>query len=464
MNPNLDFTLSPEIISYLLNLPIGWIPPVQEAMEDFLWYSSSPLSAALKYIFLLLPAAHLIAAMWTTMFAVYTVPFRSERRHFIVAMLTTWWDTGRTIALYWAGIFQALFLTLGWCWGFVRILAVGLYLALLELATLPFSLVKRATHSSMQSGVPWVAVALTLLWSLLEAGVFSYTLYPLVSDIAVDLVGSRLRILIQPTLFLFIFLLIAGSFACIQVLVEAIQQRHWKDVIQMVTVELFVMFVEVVFLYRELVDAITPALAQQSGGQVRLGIAGVLAISSIGWIGIRGMTWFLFGRFGTPTLLSIISGRGVEEEESASSTTPASIEAEMFPWTKDMISHVKTEIGWFHTTGKQLLEAYALPLLQMIAATINFFMVFFTGRHLFRLPLKSLHAFMETGELLKFARTERTRSFGFRPHEQDDFPVIVEEAGAEPAEASSETRFGRRRGQPKALEQEEPVSSGTDHQ
>jgi hypothetical protein len=114
------------------------------------------------------------------------------------------------------------------------------------------------------------------------------------------------------------------------------------------------------------------------------------------------MTWFLFGRFGTPTLLAIISGRGIVETPSASQHA----EGEIFSWTKEMISHVKAEIGWFRTTGKELLEAYLLPPLQLVAGSINFLMVFFTGRHLFRLPLKSLHAFMETGELLKLARLQ----------------------------------------------------------
>jgi hypothetical protein len=129
-------------------------------------------------------------------------------------------------------------------------------------------------------------------------------------------------------------------------------------------------------------------------------------------MGIRGMTWFLFGRFGTPTLLSIISGRGIVDAPPA----PQDKEAEIFAWTKAMIAHVKAEIGWFRTTGKELLEAYILPPLQLVAATINFFTVFVTGRHLFRLPLKSLHAFMETGELLKLAKIPDGSSHGGGSH------------------------------------------------
>jgi len=408
MTPNGEFTFSIELILYILTLPVSWIPKVHTIILNFLWDFSTPVEASVKGIVFLLPGLHLIVAMWATMLALYTVPFRSGRGAFIVSLITTWWDTGRTIALYWLGFVRAAFLTLGWIWGFIRIVTGGLYLAIVEVLMLPLSIVKRATHSSLQPGIPWIAICLTMLWITIEAGLFSYTIYPMISEIAADLVGTSGGVFLQPALFFILFMLIAGSFACMQVMVDAIHQKNYKDLVQMLIVEVFVMFVEVVFLYRELVDAVTPALAQQSGGQLRIGIFGVLAISAMCWTGIRGMTWFLLGRYGTPTLLSIISGRGLIDAPPASQDK----EAEIFAWTKEMISHVKAEIGWFRTTGKELLEAYILPPLQLVAATINFFTVFVTGRHLFRLPLKSLHAFMETGELLKLAKMADVSSPG----------------------------------------------------
>src|SRR6059036_4119014 len=81
----------------------------------------------------------------------------------------------------------------------------------------------------------------------------------------------------------------------------------------MVAVEAFVMFFEVVFLYRELIDALTPWIAQQTG--MKLGLAVTLLLSSFGWIGIRGMTWFLFGQFGTPPMLAFISRRPLPQAE-----------------------------------------------------------------------------------------------------------------------------------------------------
>src|SRR5207245_5954624 len=51
--------------------------------------------------------------------------------------------------------------------------------------------------------------------------------------------------------------------SCIQVLNEAIKTRAIGQIVSMVLVELAVALFEVLFLYRELIDAITPWLAQQ---------------------------------------------------------------------------------------------------------------------------------------------------------------------------------------------------------
>jgi len=62
-----------------------------------------------------------------------------------------------------------------------------------------------------------------------------------------------------------LFFMVAGSFACLQVLIEAIAKKDIKGIIQMAIVEVFVLFVEVMFLYRELIDALTPWIMQQTG-------------------------------------------------------------------------------------------------------------------------------------------------------------------------------------------------------
>lgn len=404
MTPEIENAIPAQwrLLVQIVTFPIAWIPSVQATFLEFVWNHSSSMEATLKFMLFLLPALHVIAGMWCTMTAVYTIPFRGGRKQFFALVLSTWWDSGRAIGLYWAGILRAMFLTTGYVWGFIRIFAAGLYLAIFELITLPLSLLKQVKKKTLRPGIPWIAVTLTIFWCILEGGAFSFTLYPIFADIVSVYVGEESLPYLQPVLFVFLVLLIAGSFAALDAMVEAIQKRNVPDIVKTVAVEAFVMFFEVLFLYRELVDAITPVLAHQSGGQVVIGLTGVLLISSMAWIGIRGMTWFLFARYGTPTLRAIISAQGITEPHTDDHPVPQAV----LVWTKEMIGHVKADIGWFQSAGMQLLEAYVLPPLQLIAATINFFMVLFAGRHLFPMPLKTLHTFMETGELLKTARAE----------------------------------------------------------
>src|SRR5437667_4644417 len=104
-------------------------------------------------------------------------------------------------------------------------------------------------------------------------------------------------------LWFFLFIIIGGSFACIQVLNEAIKSRSFGQIGAMVGVEITVAWFEVLFLYRELIDAITPCLAQQG---IEPGVVGTLGRAFLGWTGVRAMTWVLFGRFGTPALPAIL--------------------------------------------------------------------------------------------------------------------------------------------------------------
>jgi hypothetical protein len=173
--------------------------------------------------------------------------------------------------------------------------------------TSPFALLD---SSSRQGGVPWIAFVLLLFWSAIEATIFTFTLRPTVSELLADLTGYELNpVIFVSILWFFLFILIGGSFACIQVMNDAIRTRKVGQIVAMVGVELAVALFEVLFLYRELVDAITPWLAQQG---VELGVVGTLALGFFGWVGVRGMTWFLFGRFGTPALLGILARKAIE--------------------------------------------------------------------------------------------------------------------------------------------------------
>jgi hypothetical protein len=180
-------------------------------------------------------------------------------------------------------------------------------------------------------------------------------------------------------------------------LIEAIKSKKVETIIQMIFVELFVLFFEVAFLYREMVDALTPWIAQQTDEGIRLGIVSTLVLATFMWMGIRGMTWFLFARFGTPTLIAVISREKLDEN----GTTPEEPKEIIQRTWEDFIGVFKNNIEWFNATGKKYLEAASLPVFQIMAAAINILLVLITSKLLFKLPFKSLDEVMDTRELLK---------------------------------------------------------------
>lgn len=108
------------------------------------------------------------------------------------------------------------------------------------------------------------------------------------------------------------------------------------------------------------------------------------------------MTWFLFARYGTPTLLAFIS-RQKMPAEMAAVVSPAQTEAR---WDKTL-QKLKAEQGWFQERAQALLEAAALPAFQIIAAAINFCAALFLSSPLFSLPFKSMGDIAETRALLQ---------------------------------------------------------------
>jgi hypothetical protein len=251
----------------------------------------------------------------------------------------------------------------------------------------PLALLDWTSRRYFQPGVPWVAFLVLAVWCAVEATVFTFTLQPTLNEVFGGLTGHEPdpRIM-APLLWLFLFMLIAGSFACVQVLTDAVRNRKVGEIIQMSLVESAVMFFEVIFLYRELIDAITPWIAQQSGGEVRLGLVSTLLLASFGWVGVRGMSWFLFGRYGTPALLAIL-GRQTITQEGGLSSVPAPVAPDMW---RAPIEALKKDVSWFKEEGKRFFELLTLPVFQMLAAALNFAVVVVQSRPVFLLPFKSL--------------------------------------------------------------------------
>ena len=364
-----------------------WILDWQRVVLGFSVTGDNLGLTILKAIVLLLPSALLVAAVWCTMASLYTLPFRSGRGGFLTALLLSWWDAGRMIWFYWAGLLRFIVVLLGWLWGLLK-LAGSLVAGFLKfIFTRPLALLDWATRQYFQPGVPWIAFLFILFWSALEATIFTFTLKPTLTEVLAGITGTELSgFVVGLILWPFLFILISGSFAAIQALTEAIRTRKVSQIVSMVIVEAVVMLFEVLFLYRELIDAITPWINQQTGFQ--MGFVSTLALASFGWMGVRAMTWFLFGRFGTPALLGILGRQSI-----AGAPGHQQQEVALQPdFWKGPITALKTEAEWFRKEAREVFELMTLPVLQVLAAGLNFAVVVILGKPVFVLPFRNLEA------------------------------------------------------------------------
>ena len=376
----------------VLSAPLRWIPEWQVTLLSGLWGADTLGLAIFACATLLMPALILIAGTWCTMLSLYTLPFRSGRGGFLTSLLIAWWDAGRCIWLFWTGMIRVAVALIGWVIGSFRFLFLFIRNTLIGMVRSPLEAIDWTSQRYFKPGVPWLAFLVLLLWSAVESTVFTFTLYPTLNEVFAGLTGfePNPRVM-SPLLWIFLFLLVAGSFACVQVLTEAIKTKKIGDIVQMVVVESAVMFFEVIFLYRELIDAITPWIAQQSGGEVQLGIFATLALASFGWMGVRGMSWFLFGRFGTPALLAILSRQTLGGYEGApQSSHRAAANAPSNDLWRAPIEALKAETNFFHGEAKRMFELLTLPVLQLLAVALNFAVVTVQSRPLFTLPFNKL--------------------------------------------------------------------------
>ena len=332
-----------------------------------------------------------------------------------------WWDAGRCVWLYWTGFARLAAAMAGWMLGGVKFVLLTLRNMVVALVRSPLALLDWTSRRYFKPGMPWLAFMVLLVWSAVEATVFTFTLTPTLNEVFGGLTGydPNPRVM-APLLWLFLLMLVAGSFACIQVLNEAVRARRVGEIIQMSLVESAVMFFEVIFLYRELIDAITPWIAQQSGGEVRLGLVATLLLASFGWVGVRGMSWFLFGRFGTPALVAILSRQTLTQD--GPSVVPAPVSKEMW---RAPIDALKADVAWFHAEGHRLFELMTLPVLQMLAAALNFAVVVVQSRPAFALPFKSLDEMLSSNPFAaRHPRPERVSGAGMHTP-RDPMPRVA---------------------------------------
>src|SRR5437868_8019707 len=380
--------------------PANWRPAILLLTGPFRWHGAwhgvlarwtfghiRTLCFIAGVVVLIVPLVLIAAGTWSAAVSLYTIPFRSGRGRFLTLLLMTWWDAGRCILFFYTGMVRVLVAFVGWIIGALRFGLRMLKSLIIGLVRAPITIIQNSSRSYFQAGgMPWVAFLILMIWSCVEATIFTFTLTPTLKEVFDSLTGTEVDPrLMRPLLWIFLFMLVAGSFACVHVMTEAIKERKIGNIVSMVIVETAVMFFEVMFLYRELIDAITPWIAQQSGGTVQLGIGATIGLASFGWMGVRGMSWFLFGRFGTPALIAILSRQNMEHGKATSVKHHEAPELWRAP-----IDAPKAETKWFHEEARRMFELLSLPVLQPFAAALNFAVVTVQSRPMFRLPFKSL--------------------------------------------------------------------------
>jgi hypothetical protein len=347
---------------------------------DVLWLMMA------KRIFLLLPVLAVIFGSWVTILSVLSIIVRHDRRRFVLSLFMNWWDLGKAVVAFWGGVFKFVFFLAAGVLGLLKIFILALWSLIQEIIFMPFRILGTVGRGLVRSSIPWIAVFLTILWCLLEGVIFTYVMTPLVVDTFSNITGQQLTEgFIRIPLFIFLLFIILGSYAVLSNMVAAIKSKNISAIIGIGVIEIVALFVEVVFLYREFVDSLVPWFAQYSEN-FELGIFWTLAIAVFAWFGIRSLSWFLFAEHGTPTILAIIQGKGLtltKPESSAKGNGYMAI-------SSTFMSKIKEDTNWLQAKGEELLAAFMLPPLQVVAAAINFGSVLITSHNIFNIPFRTM--------------------------------------------------------------------------
>ena len=360
--------------------------------DDLFWV------AFLKRLFLFLPVLSIVLACWVTIPCVLTVVFRTQRTEFVITFFLIWWDLGKAIFSFWGGILKFRLVLTTAILAFLKLIVVGIWVLIQDLFFIPIQLLKNLGVGVFEAGIPWIALVLTLIWCVVEATVFTFVTTPLVMDTLSNLTGGGIsEAFLRIPLFLFLLFLILGSYAVLSTWTDALSSRKIGTILKIGIIELVALFVEVVFLYREFVDSLVPWFDQHTSGDFQLGIAGTLAIASLAWLGIRGMSWVLFASHGIPLIMAIIQGSALKV-----GATEASGEKQQLMEIR-LSEQVRKEFEWALEKGNEVSNAFLLPPLQLLAASVNFCTFLFTSIPIFEIPLTKADQIMSSKGLLENA-------------------------------------------------------------
>ncbi|OGC75856.1 MAG: hypothetical protein A2145_05135 [candidate division Zixibacteria bacterium RBG_16_40_9] len=368
----------------------------QESFISFVWGTEDQLWLMLgKRLFLLLPVFAILLGCWVSIASLTTVLIRQKRIEFLTLLLVTWWDLGKSIVYFWGGIIKFALNLSAALVGLLKIVSLGILSIIQEIIFMPFRLVRNLSQNLLSSPVPWIAVYLTLFWCIIEALIFTYVTTPLVIDVFSNITGEQLHpYFIRIPLFIFLLFIIMGSYAVLSTFVTAVKSKNISSILGIGVIETVALFVEVVFLYREFVDSLVPWFAQYSEN-FELGIFGTLAIACFAWFGVRSLSWFLFAAHGTPLLLQVIQGKGIQLFRGGD--VP---KIRLVSISPEFVNKIKEESSWIMTKGEELLASLMLPPLQVLASGINFCTLLLSGSHLFELPFNNVGAINDTRTLM----------------------------------------------------------------
>ena len=369
----------------LVAAPIAWVPVLQQTLMSFFFDPQPGWMAALKYVFLLFPVLLGVIAVWCTGLSVYTMPFRSARTRFISLVLLAWWDAALAVWLYWVGMVRVVGVVLGWLLGIAR-LALRMVTGLVrDVVGTPVAMSGKLMRSYFKPGVPWLAFVMLLSWCVLEAAVFTFTLEPRITTLVNDLSGADDTRFTVPILYALILALVVASFACVQALINAFRSQDSRFITQIIGVEMFTIFFEVMFLYRGVVEVTMPWIANNGA---------IIAAAAACWLGVRGLTWFLFGQYGTPPLLALIARKPLTDTE-----IPESMGMRSQPFWRLAIDDFRRDLDWLHIKSDEMLELLALPVVHLLGAALNFAMILTASRPVFNLPFRSLKEVTESRDM-----------------------------------------------------------------
>src|SRR6185436_20851393 len=93
-------------------------------------------------------------------------------------------------------------------------------------------------------------------------------------------------------------------------------------------------------------------------------------------------------RYGTPAVLAVLSRETITQGEASA---PLAMPKSPAPF-KEALATLKGDVAWFKQEGRAVFELLTLPVLQLLAAAINFFVIAVRNEPVFTLPFHDLDA------------------------------------------------------------------------